>query len=461
MGDQSEEKREIQVFEDARGIALIGDSGFLDAWLGEEGIESSTFSIDFAEITGSLGAGAQGAAGVMEASGRWVKLTEESRQMVEKYGNARQMGVLYDENNKFVHQLRFVSHATNPAMMASVGSAMTQMSIMHELEQMKECLASIDQKLDDVIQDQKDTSFSEVYGAQVLIEEAEFVKRSVGTVNGVSWSKIANVSHTLSTQRAYALKKIDNIITRLQKSDSTKKMIDDNPELHREIGTWLSLIGHCLELEYRLANLELARVLEDDSEHFESYKRGLYSTWDQRIQSISERLSVLGSRLVELSTIAGAPKQKLRHPLAVNAMIRSLEQAQELIATFAERAGCDDAIGEISQPLGWIQAAGEVATSTRTKIVDSGKTVATQTGAVTQQALTHAGHARETALRKGNESIRKFTHTIEDKRSSIPLIAGKSSDSAKSANEENLELQDMDNSLDTSPFSEPTAESGE
>lgn len=79
---------EIQLISDGAGVAVIGDSAAVERFLASEGLLPST-DLGLPKARRVLGVGsaaAQAGSEIAANSGRWVKLTEESAQMVKKYG---------------------------------------------------------------------------------------------------------------------------------------------------------------------------------------------------------------------------------------------------------------------------------------------------------------------------------------------------------------------------------------
>lgn len=87
--------KQITVIQDEQGLLFLGKATEIKKWLDEQGLTSREFTTKAIKKTGeaisSLGTSA-------EQSGRWVKLTEESAELVKKYGKpgAIQKGVAQD-----------------------------------------------------------------------------------------------------------------------------------------------------------------------------------------------------------------------------------------------------------------------------------------------------------------------------------------------------------------------------
>ena len=78
---------EIQLISDGDGLAVIGDPTAVERFLVSEGLSSKDLGLPRLGAVLSTGAAvAQAGSEIAANSGRWVKLTKESAQLVKKYG---------------------------------------------------------------------------------------------------------------------------------------------------------------------------------------------------------------------------------------------------------------------------------------------------------------------------------------------------------------------------------------
>ena len=78
---------EIQLISDGDGLAVIGDPTAVERFLASEGLSSKALGLPRLRTALSTGAAATQAGSEIAAnSGRWVKLTKESAQLVKKHG---------------------------------------------------------------------------------------------------------------------------------------------------------------------------------------------------------------------------------------------------------------------------------------------------------------------------------------------------------------------------------------
>lgn len=78
---------EIQLISDGDGLAVLGDPAAVEGFLVSEGLQSKDLGLPRLGAVLSTGAAAAQAGSEIAAnSGRWVKLTKESAQLVQKHG---------------------------------------------------------------------------------------------------------------------------------------------------------------------------------------------------------------------------------------------------------------------------------------------------------------------------------------------------------------------------------------
>ena len=79
---------EIQLISDGEGLAVIGEPAVVDRFLASEGLVA-TKDFGLPALRGVMSSGAAAAeagSGIAANSGRWVKLTRESAELVKKHG---------------------------------------------------------------------------------------------------------------------------------------------------------------------------------------------------------------------------------------------------------------------------------------------------------------------------------------------------------------------------------------
>src|SRR5664280_2280969 len=197
---------EIQLISDGDGIAVIGDPTDVGHFLVSAGLSSKDLGLArFGAAFSAGAAAAQAGAEIAANSGRWVKLTKESAQAVKKYKlvESKTPGVSYAMVRQPVGQpgsmkqwIQIVkapgSILTHPAMLAGAAGIMAQIAMQQSMAEITDYLATIDEKLDDVLRAQKNQVLARVDGVDLAIREATGVRDTVGRVSEVTWSKVQN-----------------------------------------------------------------------------------------------------------------------------------------------------------------------------------------------------------------------------------------------------------------------------
>src|SRR6187455_2392043 len=95
---------------------------------------------------------------------------------------------------------------------------MAQYAMQPQVDEIADYLAKIDAKVDDVLRAQKDAVLSEMIGVEMLIDEAVVVRDTVGRVSEVTWSKIQNSASTIARTQAYALRQLEAIADKVERT---------------------------------------------------------------------------------------------------------------------------------------------------------------------------------------------------------------------------------------------------
>ncbi|MFG2414797.1 hypothetical protein [Streptomyces goshikiensis] len=162
---------EIQLISDGDGLAVIGNPTDVDRFLTSEGLSSKDLGLQRLKSVAGTGAGAAQAGSEIAAdSGRWVQLTQESARLVEKYGlresskTGLSTAVVKGHKGQVRGFLEFVkgprSLLTNPAALAGAARIMTQVAMQQAMDEITDYLATIDEKVDDVLRAQKDAALA-------------------------------------------------------------------------------------------------------------------------------------------------------------------------------------------------------------------------------------------------------------------------------------------------------------
>lgn len=208
----------------------------------------------------------------MAESGRWVKLTKESAELVAKYGkNCKkgpfQAGVVRQPNGRIIKHLQFTQPGQlNPAMLTGVSGVMAQMALKQAVSEITDYLKEIDAKLDDLLRDQKDQTVSKLAGISHMIDETMFIYQQVGSISATTWSKMAGCPQDIATIQAYAIAKIKSLTEKAEREQDPKQVRPLTQQIRQEIHQWLGMLASAVKMQDQVSCIELARVCQEEPE---------------------------------------------------------------------------------------------------------------------------------------------------------------------------------------------------
>ncbi|MEU3453445.1 hypothetical protein ABZ671_07555 [Micromonospora sp. NPDC006766] len=365
---------EIHLISDDDGLAVIGDPAAVERFLVSEGLSSKDLGLHRLGPALSAGAAAAQAGSEIAAnSGRWMKLTEESAKIAEKFpmvtnsvsGNAH--ATLRAENGQFVKNLQFVkgSPLTNPALLAGAAGIMAQLAMQQTMKEITDYLATIDEKVDDVLRAQEDAVLADMIGVGFVIEEAMTIREQVGRVSEVTWSKVQGTSMTIARTQAYALRQLDALAEKLEHKTAIGDLAKAAKEAESKVQEWLVVLARCFQLQDAIAVLELDRVLDASPGELDGHRLGLKAARKNRLELISRCTEHLMDRM---AAAAGTANSKvLLHPMDSPAVVQSSNHVSTAIVDFHGRLGIERA-SQSSEARRWADAAMEV----RDKALETG-----------------------------------------------------------------------------------------
>jgi hypothetical protein len=359
---------DIQLVSDGEGLAVIGDPAAIDLFLASEGLQSRDLGLQRLGAVLSAGAGvAQAGSGVAAGSGRWVQLTEKSAQAVKKYGlresstSGLRTGVVKGAKGQVGGFVEFTkaprSLLTNPAVLSGAAGIMAQLAMQQSMDQITDYLASIDEKLDDVLRAQKDAVLADMIGVGLVLEEAMTLREHGGKVNDVTWSKAQTTSATIARTQAYALRQLDALAEKIERKTKIGDLADASREAERHAQEWLAVLARSFQLQDVIAVLELDRVLDAAPGDLDGHRLGLRAARQKRLDTISRSTERL---MVRMSAAADTANTKvLLHPSKAPDVVDSSNNVTAAIDAFNETLGVDIG-GELSEKRRWAAAASDV-----------------------------------------------------------------------------------------------------
>jgi hypothetical protein len=334
---------EIQLISDGDGLAVIGEPGAVERFLASEGLTSQELALPRLGAVLSTGAAAAHAGSEIAAtSGRWVKLTEQSAELVRKHGlresskSGLRTGVVRGDKGRIGGFVEFAkdprSLATNPALLAGAAGMMAQLAMQQTMNEITDYLATIDEKLDDVLRAQEDAIWADMIGVGFDIDEAMTIREHGGRVNEVTWSKVQAASATIARTQAYALRRLDALADKLERGTRIGDLAETAKEAESKAQGWLAVLARSFQLQDAIAVLELDRVLDVAPEDLDGHRLGLRAVRQKRLATISQSTERLMARM---DAAAGTANTKvLLHPTTAPVVVQSRERVAIAVDDF-------------------------------------------------------------------------------------------------------------------------------
>ncbi|MFD7788557.1 hypothetical protein ACFV4Q_36550 [Streptomyces nojiriensis] len=381
---------EIQLIRDGDGLAVIGNQATVERFLISEGLPSQNLGPRrFRSALGSAAGFTQAGSDIAAKSGRWVKLTKESAQRVDKLGLRKSAktglstGVLKGPKGQSKGFVEFVKGPGplrgNPAQLANVAAVMAQLAMQQAMDEITDYLATIDEKLDDVLRTQEDEALSKMVGAEFVIEEAMTIRDEVGRVSDITWSKVQATPETIAATQVYALRRLDALAEKMERKAKINELAAAAEETESKARQWLAVLARCFQLQDAIAVLELDRVLDDAPDELELHRGGIRIARRNRLDLISRSTERLVARMNAASDEANA--KVLLHPAKSPAVVRSSNQVVAGVHDFHGRLGIESG-RRPSETRRWTAAAAEVrdkALETGAKGVDAARSLGNET----------------------------------------------------------------------------------
>ncbi|MCZ2804865.1 hypothetical protein O2W18_07130 [Modestobacter sp. VKM Ac-2983] len=366
---------EIQLISDGDGLAVIGEPAAVNRFLVAEGLSSKDLNLPrLGAVFRAGSATAQAGSQLAANSGRWVKLTEESAHKVKQFGlmESKTPGVsqaMVGQPGAIKSWLQIEkapgAMTTNPAILAGVAGIMAQVAMQQAMNEITDYLATIDEKLDDVLRAQEDAVVADMIGVGFDIEEAMTIREHGGRVNEVTWSKVQGTSSTIARTQAYALGQLDGLVEKLERKAKIGDLAEATKEAESKAQGWLTVMARCFQLQDAIAVLELDRVLDVSPDDLDGHRLGLKASRQKRLETIAQTTERLMARM---DVAAGTANAKvLLHPTTAPAVVQSREQVAVAVADFHGRLGIESGRQSLEA-----RAWGDAAAEFRDKVLETG-----------------------------------------------------------------------------------------
>jgi hypothetical protein len=116
---------------------------------------------------------------------------------------------------------------------------MAQVAMQQTMDEITDYLATIDEKLDDVLRAQDDAVWADMIGAGLDIDEAMNIREHAGRVNEVTWSKVQTTSGTITRTQAYALRQLEALAEKMERKTKIGDLAEMAKEAESKVQGWL------------------------------------------------------------------------------------------------------------------------------------------------------------------------------------------------------------------------------
>jgi rRNA processing protein Krr1/Pno1 len=358
---------EIQLISDGESLAVIGEPAAVQRFLADEGLPSKDLGLP--RLAKTLRAGsalAQAGSELAVHSGRWVQLTKDSAHQVAKHGlrqssQGLSTGVVKGSHGQIKGFVEFAKGpgaiASNPALLAGAAGIMAQLAMQQTMDEITDYLATIDQKLDDVLRAQKDAVLADMIGVGYDIDEAMIIRQHGRRVNEVTWSKVQASSSTIARTQAYALLQLDALAENVERKLNIGELAETTKEVESRAQGWLAVLARSFQLQDAIAVLEIDRVLDVAPDDFDGHRVGLKAARQKRLETISQTTERL---LVRMDAAAQRANTKvLLNPIQSPAIVQSSEKVASVVADFHVPLGIESG-RESVEARAWADAATEL-----------------------------------------------------------------------------------------------------
>lgn len=340
--------RAVEVVSDGDGLVFLGDTRDVENLLRAWGLLEDSERIEDLQLGTALGlaAGAvkAGAEAIAEG-GRWVKLTPESARAAEAMGfmESKIPGVRHamigrpgDIEQWVQIEQGTLTNLTNPAYLAGIAGVLAQVAKHQEMKAIKDYLARIDAKVDELLRAHRDDRLARVIGAGFDIRSAVGVLEDVGRVDDDTWSTVQGHYGTLSHALSSVVLRLDSIAAQ-QEDVKLKKLARTAAQAESEVAELLAIAARCFELQDALDILRLERAAQESLEDLSALRRSLA---EDRKEHRDELLTAIDGMLARL------------HEVGVKADANTVLRVRTSRAVVASVNAVGDAVDGFRAPLG-------------------------------------------------------------------------------------------------------------
>jgi hypothetical protein len=105
---------------------------------------------------------------------------------------------------------------SNPEVLSGVAGIMAQAALRQTMAEIADYLATIDEKIDDVLRKQDDAVVAQMIGTGHAIERAMAIRAELCGGTETLWSTVDQAHQTIGATQAYALDQLDTVAEKME-----------------------------------------------------------------------------------------------------------------------------------------------------------------------------------------------------------------------------------------------------
>lgn len=357
---------QVELVSDGENLLIFGkDRRSVESFLHEKGLTEKAREVGRHQFSAALRTSAQyleKISNTVAESSLWLKMTPESAKTIEEIGltDSGVPGVSYAMAGSRGNIREWIrvdttnrAQLANPAILSGAAAMLSLAARQHEAAELRDLLASLDHKLDKVIQGQKDELLGDLIGIERQVQTVKNRVETEGELDSLTWSSLSGTSVGLRQVQAKALLKLQGIAGDLESNmrfgDLNQMLIESKVEVNE----WLSVVARCTAALDDLAVLELDYLAALEPQRLDARRATLDSErHDDRID-LENGIRNLLRRLDDAAQTAN--ENKLFHHRGVPKALASIKTARGLVERVYDALGLD-VHGESIDPITWREA---------------------------------------------------------------------------------------------------------
>lgn len=357
---------QIELLSDGDGLAVVGAPGAIERFLDSTGLRSVARDLGMDKLSSVLGTGAEALRSASDASvnvGRYVKLTKESAERVKEFGlmPTKTRGIrhaMVGDPGAIAKWIQIedspASLIMNPAVLSGAAGLMAQLARQQEARELRELLAAIDRKIDDVRRTQRDEVLAEMDRVVLAIKEAQAIHQHGGD-EATAWQKLTPVHSTIGKVQSSALRALGALADKMDGQHSVAGRARLAQEVEAEVTVWIAVLARCFELQDEFAVLEIDHVLRSAPANLDAHRLGLRAALEERRDLVVEATTSLLERLDDAAK--ASDEHVLLHVRAARAVLRSANAVAVSVEELTSPLGVAPTRTQLTGTL-WRDAAG-------------------------------------------------------------------------------------------------------